>query len=302
MPRYIENRNSYVEQNIVSCKVPDRVLEEFGLHNIDLPQGYYIVGGAARSVAFAILHPNDYPPPIRDLDIGYILDQDPDTSLCDEISAKYMQDDYNFGHGAQATVSIESYMNARDFTMNQVILRGNRLTMTKRAVDDIGRGIIRFAEYQDKWQPQDSKDNKFVKDKLSIKSELLRAVLDNEGYRVTVDPESRPRRSHDYFHLALFLQKAFEYGDGIPEILLNNLYDAGIFGDEIKGSVLEVMRRVNEELLDWPFDWRNEARELLRSGDALQDASNAAKERLLRITRCVKRAGKLLLDKELEDY
>lgn len=317
MRKNIENRNRYSKYDIATYYIDDGILEKLGLMGVELPDGYCIIGGAARSVAFAVLHPQKTPPPIRDLDVGYIVDQNPDMSLYDEISAKYMADDYTFGHGAQEIGDIESYMNSRDFTMNQVILQGNRLTITRRAVDDIKRGIIRFAEYGDNWYPDHERDNKYVSDRLMMKAQLQRAVLEREGYTVRVDPEARVRQSNDYFHLALFIQKAFEYGDDVPEDFVDNLRKAGIFGDEIEGSMPDIMDRINNELLNWPFDWRNEAAKFLQHGDGWLDVSDEVweeevdeieeelkeeVERIRHASRGMSGVVKLLLERELAKH
>lgn len=71
MRKNLENHNSYERQNIVGYYVPDDVLNELDL-DLDLPDGYCLIGGAARSAAFAVLHPDQTPPPIRDLDVAYL--------------------------------------------------------------------------------------------------------------------------------------------------------------------------------------------------------------------------------------
>lgn len=305
MRKDIENQNNH--ESIVTRSVPPEILKELGLDDIELPEGYCIIGGAARSVAFAVLHSDMAPPPIRDLDLGYIIDQDPDLSRYDELSAKFMPDDYEHGNGAQGIDEVEDYMNSRDFTMNQVILQGNRLTITKRAVDDIKRGVIRVASYGEAWYPESDLDRKHVSDRLAIKAQLMSVVMHDSGHDVVVDPEMVNRQSSDYFSLALFLQKAFEYGDGVPEKFLDNLRKVGLFDDEvIGGAVLDVMRRIDGELLERPFEWRNKAlwpRWLATANDSLLNVSDEVwdeeMERISAMTRGLKGASRKILNDEM---
>ena len=278
MSRNIENKNSYERGNIVSCEVPAAILADLKIDNIDLPEGYCLIGGAARSVAFAMFYSGGGSRlPIRDIDIGYIEAQNPDLSQYERVSTQFMPDDYEHGHGAQEIGSVDDYMNSRDFTMNQVILQGNRLTITKRAIDDISRGIIRVAKYDEKWYPESDMDYKYVSDRLAIKAQLMDAVMYSNGIDAMVDPEMVNDGSYDYFSLALFLQKAIEYGRDVAEIFLNNLFDAGIFNaDEIGGDITDVMKRINDDMLEWPFEWRNQAKLLLEEPDSQLDISDEA--------------------------
>lgn len=203
---------------------------------------------------------------------------------------------------------VPDYMNSRDFTMNQVILQGNQLILTKRAADDIARGLIRFAQYGDKWYPEHTGDNKFVSDRLAIKAELQRAVLTAGGYDVTIDPEFSPEPSEDYFSLALFLQKATEYGDDISYRFLEDLIKDKLFdGREIyPGSVRETMRIINDELLDYPFEWRGAAAQFAHYPDSQLDVDDTTwadeQRRLVQNSRLASAASRRILDEELVKY
>jgi hypothetical protein len=265
MRKDIENQNYYENKNIVSRPVDPEKLKTLGLDAVELPRGYCLVGGAARSAAFAELRPNDEILPVRDIDIGYIDDENPDYDVADELAEKYMPDDFAHGYGVAEIESIEDYMNSRDFTMNQVFLKVGNLIMTKRAIADIERGIIRVAEYGESYDPDSTIDDRFVKYRLQVKAELMRAVMSERGYNdVRIDPEAHLGRSNNYFQLALFLQKAYEYGGYVPEQFIANLKNDGIFDEEIDGTPHNVAMRINDELLERPFEWRNEAAAIFR--------------------------------------
>lgn len=259
MRKNIENQNNYdKDKNIIAKQISSETLTALGLDQIDLPTGYVLMGGAARSALFATIFPSLTPPKIRDLDIGTLANADP--SFSDEISEKYMHDDYMYGHGVQEIGDVAEYMNSRDFTMNQVLLNGDELITTKRAIDDVRRGIIRFAEYSESW---DNDRLKFATDRLRLKAELQKVVLGDQGFRMSIDSELDVDDYENYFNLALFMQKSFEYGGTIPEKFIGALRDGGYFSDEVlSGGPMDVIEQIDKLI---SFDWRNEAKNAISS-------------------------------------
>jgi hypothetical protein len=228
-----------------------------------------------------LLRPEHSLLPIRDLDIGYIERLDDRSGVTDEqltdekdkISAEYMPDDFAHGYGVSGISSVNVYMQTRDFTMNQALVYGGRLIISKRAISDINRGLIRFADYDRGWDDYDdawyelNSGEKLVSDRLAIKAIMMKSVLELHGYNFTIDPEYRYEKSDDYFQLALFLNKACEYGGDTPTKFLDELYNFGMFDiSEIGGTVKDVMRRINQDFLNWPFEWRNAAARIAKYG------------------------------------
>lgn len=108
------------------------------------------MGGAARSLARRLVA--DENEPVRDLDLVYIQEFDTaaeqlDDETLDKLSAKYMPDDYSYGHGMQRD-SLRNYFATRDLTINQCLIAGNKMLMTRAAYDDLQENILRPSFYE----------------------------------------------------------------------------------------------------------------------------------------------------------
>lgn len=132
------------EKQFEVLTIPQEILEEYNLPQ-DLPAGVAVMGGTARSLARRVVTGDKEP--VRDLDLIYIAEfSDPDNPVSpedlEEVSEKYMPDDFAYGHGIKRE-HLENYFGSRDFTMNQCLVVGNKLLMTRAAYDDFQENIIR---------------------------------------------------------------------------------------------------------------------------------------------------------------
>lgn len=112
-----------------------------------LPKGFGFSGGAAREVVFTELGSSFVPP--RDIDVIAIDNFDPDTTndALDSVSSEYMPDDWSKGHGVKFE-TMPGYFNDRDFTINQVLVYGDRVFITAQALQDITNRVIRVTDYE----------------------------------------------------------------------------------------------------------------------------------------------------------
>ncbi len=113
-----------------------------------LPEGFYYKGGAARSALERFLELDLESTP-RDIDLVYEGEQGQE--LIDELSEKYMPDDFANNYGAEKLE--EDYFETRDFTFNEVLYDGKKIQATKEAVLDLYQQRIRITDFekQENW-------------------------------------------------------------------------------------------------------------------------------------------------------
>ena len=79
------------------------------------------MGGVARSIAREII--TGEREPVRDINLVNIIDEngssEVDSATLDDLSQKYMPDDYAFGYGI-GDETLDHYFKTRDFTINKV--------------------------------------------------------------------------------------------------------------------------------------------------------------------------------------
>ncbi len=276
------------EEQFELLTVPEEILKEYGLPN-DLPPGICIMGGTARSIARRVVA-GDYEP-VRDLDLTYIEDLadsgDPlNASALDELSAKYMPDDYAYGHGIQQEKLGEYFAN-RDLTVNQCLVAGDKLLMTRAAYDDLQENILRLSFYE---QPTSMGE---CSDRMLLKMLLLQTVLkettksyptleevfidDEYGDPVKlVDQEEERNDSEEAetiwsseweedddqeeyslgaFDKALALNKAMDRGVRTAIDFTKTLAEWNFVDEEYAGRPMALARHLNDEL-DNPFTFR----------------------------------------------
>ncbi|MCA9349507.1 hypothetical protein KC853_00490 [Candidatus Saccharibacteria bacterium] len=225
----LEVENNTPEKECIDCYtylIPSEVFDQFGLDK--LPVGYCYMGGVARSVAIALLCQYQQKMPFRDIDIVAITDFDPDPTLQDPLSEKYMPEDYSHGHGIKRE-SFDDYFRTRDFTVNQVLIDGDRLIITPDCQKDLLGGRIRptdhelsYAEYEESLGP-----------KLTVKAILLEIVFQKYLGVGSFDFNhlGYPEEIRN-FYFALALNKAFEWGLDIANQFTCSLYDKGLISEE----------------------------------------------------------------------
>jgi hypothetical protein len=110
--------------------------------------------------------------PIRDIDLVAIKDLSPDLSKAEELAQQYMPRDFSYGDGVELIEDTDIYFQERDFTLNEVLLVGNRLYVSTGALKAIEEHIICGSQYElDLF-------NGWLGPKLALKSLLLQAVLE----------------------------------------------------------------------------------------------------------------------------
>lgn len=161
------------EKQFEVLTIPKEVLEEYKLPE-DLPTGVAVMGGTARSLARRLLTGDEEP--TRDLDLVYIPEFAGSGDLVgreklDEIATKYMPDDFAFGHTIKRE-NLEEYFGSRDFTINQCLVVGDKLMLTRAAYDDFQENIIRPSYYT---KPN---ENDELSDRILMRALLLKSVLE----------------------------------------------------------------------------------------------------------------------------
>ncbi len=118
-----------------------RLKARFPYHLPRLPDGYHFKGGAARlALAYCLaLTPAGMRP--RDLDI--VRFGEGRRNLDDLIARRFMPEDFRHGHGVEVCASIDTYMQTRDLTVNEVVLCGEEIVCSRQAVMDMVRHILR---------------------------------------------------------------------------------------------------------------------------------------------------------------
>lgn len=155
--------------------ITKEIFEKYPFLN-DLPQNIAVMGGMARSIAREMVAGEDEP--IRDIDLVNILTPDDQSlhssDILDELSQKYMADDYSFGHGIEST-TLSEYFETRDFTVNEVLVMNGALVMSNFAYNDLQENIIRPTYYQAS-NSQDITDSRTAIRALTLQAVLLEST------------------------------------------------------------------------------------------------------------------------------
>lgn len=255
------------EQKFELLTIPEEILAEYDLPK-DLPQGVCVMGGTARSLARRLVAGDREP--VRDLDLVYIEDlvspeEEPDQSELDRISEKYMPDDFLHGHGIQRE-SMENYFQTRDLTINQCLIVGDQLLMTRAAYDDLQENIIRPSYYEKPLAGQ------YCGDRLLMRALLLQAVLQEatESYPILEDFEmnddtivylgdTEREKTVEFpvsdFQKAISLNKAMSRGAKIARNFTENLAEWGTINSRFVDKPMALARFLNTRL-ERPFVYR----------------------------------------------
>lgn len=204
--------------------VEPEVLERLGLP--ELPDGYGLIGGAARAVALRVLF--DETSPIRDIDIAAFEDLKPDLELAMQLAEEYMPDDLTYGHGVQE-VNLEEYFKSRDLTINELAVVDGKLRISKQCFDDLRDKVVRPSKFE-----QYEEDGKiFVGPKTATKCLLMQSVFETHfGKSELADVDDVSFTEVSDFYIALGLNKAFQYGTAVTGHFANQLFKKGILSLE----------------------------------------------------------------------
>jgi hypothetical protein len=232
----------------------------------NLPDGYCFMGGVARNIILAELGNQTMPP--RDIDIVAITDFNPDISLIDELSRKHMPDDYKHGHGIKIE-KLGKYFDTRDFTINEVLVRGQKVYATKQGLHDLKYKIIRPTQYEArKWYNYDQKQEG-ISPKLAMKALRLHAEFEElygegAGKLEGIEEWQWEIDSIPIFYLALALDKAYQQGDALATKFYITLLKLGTIdthaelgADSTRKLAMNIRYRMLDEGED-PFVFSNE--------------------------------------------
>ncbi len=214
------------------------------------------MGGTARSMARRVI--TGEKEPVRDLDLVYIPEfdekEEPDREELDATAAKYMPDDFQYGHGIERA-DLEKYFEERDFTINQCLVIDDKLLVTRAAYDDFQENIIRPAYFEQRYE------NLYVRDRMFLKALLLKAVLEDctESYPTIEDMVVPDLSGDDYvsdFQLALFLNKAMGRGVRVAMHFTEALVDFDVVGEKYMDRPLALAKAVLENGNIYSFEFR----------------------------------------------
>ncbi len=208
-----------------------------------IPEGYGYIGGAARSVLNRIFNIDEMSTP-RDVDIVRIINKDI-FGMDVKMATEYSAEDYLHGHGVQELD--QDYFKNRDFTINECLVYGDWVYMTKECLLDTVRRILRFTQYEKRYSDESQMrvDGKLLSKAVRLVSEEIAQgrkmeIVDKEAYEfANIKP----------FFIALHLDRAFSRGDDVAAQYISELVSLGQLPDWIKDPndaidyLLESMQR-----------------------------------------------------------
>lgn len=237
------------EKQFEVLTIPQEILEEYKLPE-DLPAGVAVMGGTARSLARRVVTGDKEP--VRDLDLIYIEElSEPDNpasqETLSEISEKYMPDDFAYGHGIKHE-NLEHYFASRDFTMNQCLVVGDKLLMTRAAYDDFQENIIRPSYDRKPREYSPLSDSDFMRGLLFLT--VLRDCT--SSYPMAEDLMSGRYDEYDEpfgvgeFQIALALNKAMSRGVRTAMHFTETLADYDLIDEKYIDEPLRLARAITD--------------------------------------------------------
>ena len=158
----------------------------------------------------------------------------------------------------------------------RLIYKDGRLIASRAAIRDIYKGIINPCD--DHYEEDDwgcLYGSNYISTRLALKAVLQQAVLKEYIDDIKINDKIRNDQFYidDFsvyngFQLALVIQKSFDWGDDFPEKFLHNLVKSTIFENDLSflldnngniRDVYDIMTELNEDILRYPFDFRDAA-------------------------------------------
>lgn len=260
------------ERQFETFTLPKELIREYDLPR--LPKGVAIMGGTARSVARRVVTGDAEP--VRDLDLVYIPELDKSEEglseeELEELSKEYMPDDYMNGHGIQ-TEELENYFLTRDFTINQCLVYGDQLVMTRAAYDDFQENIIRPS-----YDTQPYAETP-INQRLFLKALMMQTVLTTvtssyptlEEFNLrNIDEEIEERERFDQddlrlnpFEIALTMNKVMSRGAEVATRFVESLIDYDVVDEYYWGQPLHLAREARDRCYSFEYrpleDWEDD--------------------------------------------
>ena len=246
---YGEERAEFKEEKLTleTIPLPKEILERYSFIN-ELPPGIAVMGGVARSIAREII--TGEREPIRDIDLVNIVDENGtskvDPNTIDELSRKFMPDDYAFGYGV-GNDTLDDYFKTRDFTINQNLIMDGKLIVSNFAYNDFKENIIR-PTYFDHPYSGDSVDSR-----LFLKALMMRTVLSQISSSIPLIEDMEYPDSIYPFDVALFLNKAMSRGAKTARLFTEDLVDWDVIPEEYKDRPIALAKFLLEDVYSFEF-------------------------------------------------
>ena len=235
---YGEERADFDEEKLILQEIPlpAKILERYSFLS-ELPHGVAVMGGVARSIAREII--TGEREPIRDIDLINITDEDGNSEVdydsLDELSRKFMPDDYTFGHSV-GNDTLDHYFRTRDFTVNQSLIKDGKLIVSDFAYNYFQENIIRPTYFE---HPYDGDD---ISSRLFLKALMMRSVFSQISNSIPLIEDMEQPEYIGSFDIALFLNKAMSRGAKTARVFTEDLADWDIISEEYVGHPVALLR------------------------------------------------------------
>lgn len=227
--------------------------------DIDLPEGYAVVGGAARAAVLSTID-GTYTPP-RDIDIVAVkeLANDVSEETIKSLSEKYCEDDARFGNGIKV-LSLDQHFKEQDFGMNEIAVFPDKILCTPDAIHDLYHKVIHPTQFEQ----TEGEQGPHVRFRLFLKGLRLRDEMQElygEGHFSAESSWDFLDDTGDSKELALNISKALERGDEISKKFFQTLLDHGIVTQNIydentpSGVDIHELTENLQTFLSHPYDF-----------------------------------------------
>lgn len=246
---YGEERADFDEEKLTLQEIPlpAEILERYSFLS-ELPHGVAVMGGVARSLTREII--TGEREPIRDIDLINITDEDGNSEVdydtLDELSRKFMPDDYTFDHGI-GNDTLDHYFRTRDFTVNQSLIKDGKLIVSNFAYNDFQENIIRPTYFE---HPYDGDD---ISSRLFLKALMMRSVFSQISDSIPLIEDMEQPEYIGSFDIALFLNKAMSRGARTARIFTEDLADWDIISEEYAGRPVALAKALLEDVPTFEF-------------------------------------------------
>ncbi len=246
---YGEERADFDEEKLTLQEIPlpAKILERYSFLS-ELPHGVAVMGGVARSIAREII--TGEREPIRDIDLINITDEDGNSEVdydtLDELSHKFMPDDYVFDHGV-GNDTLDHYFRTRDFTVNQSLVKDGKLIVSNFAYNDFQENIIRATYFE---HPYDGDD---ISSRLFLKALMMRSVFSQISDSIPLIEDMERPEYIGSFDIALFLNKAMSRGARTARVFTEDLANWDIISEEYAGRPVALAEALLEDVHTFEF-------------------------------------------------
>ena len=246
---YGEERADFDEEKLTLQEIPlpAEISERYSFLS-ELPHGVAVMGGVARSIAREII--TGEREPIRDIDLINITDEEGNSEVdydtLDELSRKFMPDDYTFDHGI-GNDTLDHYFRTRDFTVNQSLIKDGKLIVSNFAYNDFQENIIRPTYFE---HPYDGDD---ISSRLFLKALMMRSVLSQISDSIPLIEDMERPEYIGSFDIALFLNKAMSRGARTARVFTEDLADWDIISEEYADRPVALAKALLEDVPAFEF-------------------------------------------------